>query len=909
MTWRTTFGKPYAPPPAIPNSHWMSCTVSGDEVPVYLSPDLHPLNRLYQEIRLPVQASPKCGESVFNVFTREQFPLVFRPQNAVDIRMPTPHEFLTLADFEEALRSWYSQCTRFFGFARLPSPISGTFHLPELPKIFSKEKKLDPGRFRTFKANLWPLLPENYLNMLEMVFTQMPIPPDERFRQQIPKREVIYHRHHVTDQNQWFAQLIPKEPLPFLYDSFKQYQTAYRNWAALCCGGLRTPIIRTREFESIAALDVFRPSQRELPRLHGVQFRVSDVCPNPRRFVGRMDLKWARASPGKVEFTLRPGGDDMVQLSPMPDIFGINKSQFIREHQNWGYSRAALDAGEPVRVPIIFSGRYLGATDAILQMLGGGSTSDFGFVRRLIDSNLSPEQFEEIAQFEETAAAISRVLGEPESVQKLTGLSHVSEASKFRVSFLLRSTLRNDPSSQLLMTLVQPPDLRGLFHIVSFLNLTSRYREPLLPLVRCSDRMLQTINLFYLISMFLSIMRDYDFAAFYRDALELCRGLARQIAESEPSRLEMYRRSTPGSDFYIAMLMIFFSDSVQLQRIFLGLDVLTWMSPRLLTTIEHSKCIVLAARLVLTGLAERVYEPLSDWAANLPQHHVYFIESACQALRQQALTSHVKVPPTSVMTLFDIMLSTTRPEVGYLVLPLSRLLCDGDIMSDFYDVFYQQRLTASVCWLCQELHISPPALYKTRIQALTILAHDEMTCFQMAKISEFTAFIIQHLQDTESSLIALNWAFFREYTKYPRVIYEILNSPLGTKLAEISRSDCNAILKKFFEFSIDLWKTQSNSIVEKFCDVMTPLLGRVTCIVRARRTMFKDDERLIQLVEDYGKTMIELTAPGAEKFIEAFGKHMEINDWKDDASRKNSRVRKDTQKMFSQMIEKEMLPI
>jgi hypothetical protein len=542
-------------------------------------------------------------------------------------------------------------------------------------------------------------------------------------------------------------------------------------------------------------------------------------------------------------------------------------------------------------------------------MLSHVPTFDFGVVRWIVDSDLSPEQFEEITQFGETAASISRVLGQRGSIRKLAQLSHISEASKFRVSFLLRSTLRNDPGSQILKTLVQPPHLWELFQVVSFLNLTSLYREPLLPLIRCSDRMLQTINLFYLMSMFLSIMRDYDFATFYRDALEPCRGLAREIAESEPSRMELYRRSTPGSDFYIGMLMIFSSNSVQLQRIFLGLDVLKWMSPRLLTTIEHSKCIVLAARLVLTGLAERVYEPLSDWAARLPQHHIYFIESACQALRQQALTSHVKVPPTSVMTLFDIMLSTTRPEVGYLVPPLSRLLCDGAIMSNFDDFGYQQRLTASVCWLCHELHCSPPALYKTRIQALTILAHDEATCFQMAKISEFTAFIIQHLQDTESSLIALNWAFFREYTKYPRVIYEILSSPPGTKLAEISRCDCNAILKKFFEFSIDVWKTQNNSIIEKFCDVMTPLLGRVTCIVRARRTMFKDDEILIQLVEDYGKTIIELAAPGAEKFIEAFGKHMEMSDWKDEAQRRSPRARKETPKSPSQSIEREMLPV
>jgi hypothetical protein len=180
----------------------------------------------------------------------------------------------------------------------------------------------------------------------------------------------------------------------------------------------------------------------------------------------------------------------------------------------------------------------------------------------------------------------------------------------------------------------------------------------------------------------------------------------------------------------------------------------------------------------------------------------------------------------------------------------------------------------------------------------------------MSTIPEFSEIVIRHLTDTDSSRIHLNWEFFREFVKYPRVIGHILSLPVGHSLIAISNSDSPPILKKFFEFVIDLWTSQPVDVIEKFCDVSLPALGRLTCILKTRKSMFKDDDKLCQLIETFGKTILELAPPGAHKFIEAFARHFESGD-ANDAEKlvrevKATRIRRDTQKILQATFDKDL---
>jgi hypothetical protein len=839
------------------------------------------LNKFYEEIELPVEAVPECGSFIFSIITHENISLVFRPQEVVDLRMPTPVCFDRVDEYAAVLRDWYTRALRYFGMALLPSTLTGVFHLPEPPKIFTKEEKADTGRFRTFKANLWPLLPENYLDMLDRVFKHAAVEPDEPFAKQIPKREVIYYRHHLTAQPQWLAQLLPAEPRAELYDSYEDFAKAYRNWAGLAQSSLHTPIIPVREFATIAAINVFQPtrvSPRRISNGDGRFMGVREICPHPRRF----SLLSARSigAPATLPDCSGLGGPPSPPKEVAPlEIFGVNPTNFITEHSRFGYSLSSLERAEALPQAVVHSSGGSAVVSEITAMLMAAISYDFSLVRKMIEADLGLREFDEIMRFEingaRSCAFISQILNSAGAIRQLTSLSRASEAYRFRVSFLLASIFRNDSTTQLPKTLLSPANLDALHRTVTALNLTSLYRVPLLPVVTVQNRLYQTVNRFYLLTTLLAVMRDCKNGQWYQDALDPCRDMSREIGEALLTRAEQLRAAEPGTDAYSAMLMVFASGAFQPTRILLGYNFLNWMGPRLLMRIEHSRCVVTAARAFLVGITERVYEPLPDWVAKLAPHVISFIESAFGALRRQALERGVRVPSLAIMSLFDAVLSTTKGEVNQLILPISRLICNSRVMVNFMGPAYQQRLTASVCWLCKQMPNAPEAHSRVRMEALALFAHDESMCYEMAHVDGFSAFVVGRLSDTKSSVIPVNWGFFMVYAGHPRVVREVLNSA-GNTLAAIASSECTPILRRFFQFSINLWRTQQPPIVAKFCEVMMGSLGRVTAIFRTRKAMFKEDPGMVRLVEDYARTIAGLgTVAGAERFIEAFAKYVE----------------------------------
>jgi hypothetical protein len=195
---------------------------------------------------------------------------------------------------------------------------------------------------------------------------------------------------------------------------------------------------------------------------------------------------------------------------------------------------------------------------------------------------------------------------------------------------------------------------------------------------------------------------------------------------------------------------------------------------------------------------------------------------------------------------------------------------------------------------------SPP-LYKYRMQALAFLAHNEATCYQIARDTGFSAFLVGRLTDTELSLIAINWDVFRIYARYDKVLIDLLGQPkITSKLAQIVSCDCTAVLRRFFEWSISVWRNEAHEVTVKFCDAMLPAIGQITCIVKARKTMFRDDLTLVKLIEDYAIAIVELEAPGAEKFIDAFSKHMEMTEIRDEVgAAKRPKIRRETIKLLT----------
>jgi hypothetical protein len=228
-------------------------------------------------------------------------------------------------------------------------------------------------------------------------------------------------------------------------------------------------------------------------------------------------------------------------------------------------------------------------------------------------------------------------------------------------------------------------------------------------------------------------------------------------------------------------------------------------------------------------------------------------------------------------------------------------------MSGFAGDSFRERISTAARWLCTRLAEVSPALYRARMRALALLAHDEPICCALLDAAgKFPAFIVAHLTDSDPQTMHINWAFFSAWTAHTSVLSELLASPAGAGLQTIVSSESNAVLKHFFRWAINVWRTRGPAIVAQFCEIMMPTIGRVTGMFRRRRSRFQGDDHLVQLIEEYAKAIAELTAPGAERFMETFGKHMDPKDVP--ASRLGwMRFRQNTQRLLSAAIEKELL--
>jgi hypothetical protein len=78
--------------------------------------------------------------------------------------------------------------------------------------IFSPREKRRVISLHAFSPTLWHLLPDNYFDMPEMVGSHNAINFYDPCRHQIPAQDVIFHRHHLIQDDQFCGQLAPQEP-------------------------------------------------------------------------------------------------------------------------------------------------------------------------------------------------------------------------------------------------------------------------------------------------------------------------------------------------------------------------------------------------------------------------------------------------------------------------------------------------------------------------------------------------------------------------------------------------------------------------------------------------------------------------------------------------------------------------
>ena len=878
----TTLGQPYDfPKPPLGNP---SSTAVLNDFPTYVSPECEPLNRFYQVIEGSSEAFGR-RDSVYNIFKRENFSLLFRRDTARDLAMPAPKLFTSDAYFESAMDDWFQEMRCYFAAAVLPRPVAGIFNLPELPKIFKKDEKMDPGRFRTFKATQWPLLPNNYLDMVDAILEKQPIKPDDMFKEQIPKRDVIYHKHHMTEAPQWMSQMAPCEPVPMMYNSFEEFIVAYKMWAHMTCKYMKIPLMKASEFTKIAAMDVVEQSTE--PSRPTVRVTADQGA--------KMDLSWAPVLvyyPERIQAALGRIWNDMKKpkvVKGLPDannrtveVFGVVRKQFLQDME----VRGSYSGG--TRPIDFYTGVRLRDVGIVTNMLAQATSYDLALVSRILDYDMSLLDFDSVMQFPvnraKFASFVSLSVCQPAAMRWLFKKAQISRNYEFRVALLLLSMCRNDPNTQLAKMFWGQGNLDIFENGVRLLNMAAGKGISLIQPVRNMSqwRGFEVIERCYLLSVFLEVMSEYQNMKFYLDSIVWGRNLSRELCKylAEQQNLTRLREAPEDSELYKALLMMLGTNSKQIHKLILGKDYLLWLNaapsrPGLMSMICHTNVVFTAAQLLVQALAENVLGPLDQLVANLRTDCAILLTCVCKRMLDQFEKCGCRVTGNVILPLLEVVASSSRDCISAALVPLADVISSKSIISNLGASDFQPLLVRTVCKICQQIgcHTGDNLGFRQKLQTLIMLARDESCCFAMVQVPGFKICLIRHLTDKDTILSTRTWELFSNMAAYPPVASELFTSETKGLLAAIIDDKMDRWpLRRFLELIMNIWTRKDMAVTLKTVDILASRIGQLACLFKTRYVKYRRDEAMIELLERFYHSMIELDVGG--NFLNQLADHM-----------------------------------
>jgi hypothetical protein len=351
--------------------------------------------------------------------------------------------------------------------------------------------------------------------------------------------------------------------------------------------------------------------------------------------------------------------------------------------------------------------------------------------------------------------------------------------------------------------------------------------------------------------------------------------MCQDVAQFLTANADSIRNAPVDSPEYRALEMVLASGSAHVQRILLGPAFPVWMSlgpprPDLVRLMITYVAMDIPARMLIRGISTLDTPTVSQLTPSVISYLCAILQYCYDHAREKGL----RMQGSPFLHLFEIASTTTEVIIAPLLIPIAKIVRSSDVIWDFDDFDFQldlRRITGKLC--TQTASGEEVTLYPLRIQALAILAANEETCLSMIQDNTFAVRVLALLSSPELTLLRKTWLFFDELARFPRTVSQLVMK--GPKLiTAILNTDNNWVMRKFLDFSIHVWVDLGPGAGKLFCQALIGGVGRISCIYKTRRVLFKDDESLVQLVERYYETLTQLEIPGTEDFLSAVARHI-----------------------------------
>ncbi|KAH0789771.1 hypothetical protein GPJ56_006273 [Histomonas meleagridis] len=259
-------------------------------------------------------------------------------QATAELKFPHPQDYKSKEEFLDACFKWEKRALQNLPSLSLPQTPISSFYIPQPPSFVLK----GTSEYRAFKPLESPLTPFNHAKMIESVLSGEPFDPEDPFPVQMQNRDVVRYNNQIASDQQWQSQLLPPEPMAFLYNSKEEFEKAYERWENIAYDNLQFPPIPYEDFEHLIGIDQMQSEALQKSKSH--QTLHSEISNLPD-FSWAQDIKFT-----KPEAPVNKQLSDLLEKSKNPHFsseipdcvtFGVNRDQFISDFIKFGYDSSS----------------------------------------------------------------------------------------------------------------------------------------------------------------------------------------------------------------------------------------------------------------------------------------------------------------------------------------------------------------------------------------------------------------------------------------------------------------------------------------------------------------------------------------------------------------------------------------
>lgn len=838
----------------------------GQHAPCYLGEENQAYDKYYRIIKQPIQLTEEMHEIRKDIFTHREFAQIFNPEEEYKEPIPMPLTFNTYKEYYMALSEWHYRKIKQYSSALLPIPINGLLYAPIKAKVFTKEEKANPSRFRTFKAQQWPLLPNNYTEMLQLIEKNEEINPDQEFHEQYPKREVIYMKHHITSSPQWMEQRVPHEPIPEFYDTLEEYELAYKRWATIADEMHRNEIPTIEEMETIAMIDEVEPVKTATSE------PATEVppCLYDKKFVEF--AKNATFTESKIEPILKKFKKPCKDEESSDDepvyqrfVYGVDPDKFVKDMIDFGMYRPStsiLRPCHPIDHHVYVNGDLSDAERIILN------TSEFSLdiITSIIRILISNQDLIQLLKYNvngaEASEQIFKFLTNKKHLRGFIARTELSQSIKYASSQFLLVVMTQVRDAQPLTVLLE--DNIKLFH--SFVNL----------LCVASSEVHSIYNLFdernskydpiikgYLFSIIYEIFSKESETSIYDISRAYCQRYSNEIAkliknDAIHEQITADLNSNTMNDGTRAALMILNISSPHVHRILFSHSFIEWINEMskfrngviFIETLSYSNALDALALLITGPLGATIdghLEQLTEQACYCIRRILYHLFSLCERI-------NISFNGTNLVKILDNISSSQRECLSVLVAPIAQIIVQKKMISNYKDQSqtFLQILQNSVTKLCNATAQSTNTQFRQQLQALMILSSEKSCSMVMSNSETFMLNVVQHLKSNDSNTMFLSWTFFEQLSKDTHAFRQVTEKEkIRVVFGDIPSAKSNIALRNMLAFSFNIWKSGDMVLIGAWNKaVVRPVKVIASCYID-RKLRYRNDKRLQILLEQF----------------------------------------------------------